>query len=140
MESDIFHEFVFLTPMVIACLGLGFVVQGFVWERESIFVLWVVTSVVFLFLSGITWPRYAMAWPWNWLSDIIPATWGVEGFVRMNTNGASLSQVRQSYINLWILAGAYMLLGFFVQKYIVRPRIMASHHGVDLARVAESGE
>lgn len=140
MESDIFHEFVFLTPMVIACLGLGFVVQGFVWERESIFVLWVVTSVVFLFLSGITWPRYAMAWPWNWLSDIIPATWGVEGFVRMNTNGASLSQVRQPYINLWILAGAYMLLGFFVQKYIVRPRIMASRHGVDLARVAESGE
>ncbi len=140
MESNVFDEFVFLTPMVIACLGVGYIVQGFVWERESIFPLWVVTSVVFLFLSGITWPRYAMSWPWDWFSDIIPATWGVDGFVRMNTNGATLAQVRQPYVNLWILAGVYNLIGFMVQKYVVRPRIIAMRHGVDIAEVAESGE
>lgn len=127
MEADPLDLIVFIIPMVIACLGVGFILQGFVWERESVFPIWVITSVAFLFLSGITWPRYAMHGPWLWLSDIIPGTWGVEGFVKMSTNGASLAQVREPYINLWILAGVYLVIGFLVQKFIVRPRIMATH-------------
>lgn len=113
----------FLTPMLIASFGLGFCVQGIIWEREGIFVIWVVTSVVFLFLSGLTWPRYAMAPFWKLLSDCIPATWGVEGFIRMNSNGADLTQVRSDYIALWIQAGVYMALGYCVQRWIVRPSV-----------------
>ncbi len=74
MDGNIFEILMFLVPMVIACMGLGFCFQGIVWERESVFVLWVVTSVVFLFLSGLTWPRYAMAPFWKGLSACIPAT------------------------------------------------------------------
>ena len=32
----------------------------------------VITSVVFLFLSGMIWPRYDMAPVWKALSDICP--------------------------------------------------------------------
>jgi ABC-2 type transport system permease protein len=114
--------------MVIACMGLGFCFQGIVWERESVFVLWVVTSVVFLFLSGLTWPRYAMAPFWKGLSACIPATWGVEGFIRMNTNGASLSQVHSDYVNLWILAAVYLVLAYCVQRWLVRPAILKGYN------------
>ena len=113
--------FAFLLPMIIACMGLGFILQAVVRERENIFVIWVATSLVFLFISGLTWPRYAMPKVWLWLGDLIPATWGVEGFIRINTNGASLAQVSHEYIALWILAAVYMALAYVVNRFVVRP-------------------
>ena len=123
MAGDTLQELAFLTPMVIACICLGFCLQSVVWERETIFIIWVVTSVAFLFLSGLTWPRYAITGFWRVLSDIIPATWGVEGFIRMNSNGADLEQVGTDYRNLWILAGAYFVIAYLVQRFVVRPSI-----------------
>ena len=123
MAGNPFEEMVFLLPMVIAALSLGFVLQGFVAQRESVFIFWVVTSVMFLFLSGLTWPRYAMPGFWKVVSDIVPATWGMEGFIRMNTNGASLAQVRDPYIYLWIQAGVYFVIAYFVHRFSIRPRL-----------------
>lgn len=137
IEGNLFEMLMFLLPMVIACMGLGFCVQGIVWERESIFVLWVVTSVIFLFLSGLTWPRYAMAPFWKALGACVPATWGVEGFIRMNTNGADLSQVRDCYINLWILAAVYMVGAYCVQRWVVRPSIWKRTFAYDRLRTSQ---
>lgn len=123
MAGNTFEIFAFIMPMVIACLGLGFCFQAVVWERESVFVLWVVTSVAFLFLSGLTWPRYAMSPVWRFLGDIIPGTWGVEGFIKMNANGSSLAQVRPEYINLWILAGVYLVVGYCVRRWLILPTL-----------------
>ncbi|MBD5358649.1 MAG: ABC transporter permease [Bacteroides sp.] len=134
MEGNLFEILMFLLPMIIACMGLGFCVQGIVWEREAIFVLWVVTSVVFLFLSGLTWPRYAMAPFWKWFGSCVPATWGVEGFIKMNTNGASLAQVSNCYINLWILAAVYMVGAYCVQRWVVRPSINKGYYVFDHVR------
>ena len=121
MEGNVIEILIFLLPMVLASAGLGFMVQGMVRERESVFLLWVATSLIFLFLSGLTWPRYAMAPVWKLLGDLAPSMWGVEGFIRMNTNGADLSQVREQYLALWILAAVYMVGAYFVQRYVVRP-------------------
>lgn len=123
MAGNPFAELVFLLPMVIAALSLGFVIQGFVGQRESVFVVWVVTSVMFLFLSGLTWPRFAMPGFWKAVSDIVPATWGMEGFIRMNTNGATLAQVRDPYIYLWILAAGYFAIAYCVHRWIIRPKL-----------------
>ncbi len=111
----------FILPMVIGSIALGFCLQAFCRERESVFVIWVVTSVAFLFLSGLTWPRYAMGSVWHTVSDLVPATFGVEGFIRMNTNGATLAQVSGDYIALWIQAAGYSILAFFVQRFYVMP-------------------
>lgn len=121
MAGSVWQILLFVLPLVLSSLMLGFCIQGVVWERESVFVIWVVTSVMFLFLSGLTWPRYAMAPVWKFLSDIVPATWGVEGFIRMNTNGSTLAQVSTDYINLWILTGVYALLAYAIQRWVVRP-------------------
>ncbi len=112
----------FILPMVIAAIAFGMIFQAVCRERESVFVLWVVTSVAFLFLSGLTWPRYAMAPFWKILSDLVPATYGVEGFIRMNTNGATLAQVSGDYIALWIQAGVYTLIAFLMQRYVIIPQ------------------
>ena len=134
MAGNLFEILLFLLPMVFACVGLGWCVQGVVWERESIFLLWVVTSVIFLFLSGLTWPRYAMPGIWKAISDCVPATWGMEGYIRMNANGASLAQVRSDYINLWILAGAYNIAAYCVQRWVVRPAVIKGYDAYQKTR------
>lgn len=121
MEGNIFTSMIFLLPMVLACLGIGFMLQGVVRQRESVFLIWVVTSVFFLFLSGLTWPRYAMPGFWKALSATVPGTWGVEGFIRICSNGATIAQTGTAYRNLWILAAVYLAGGYCVQRWVLRP-------------------
>lgn len=113
---------VFLLPYILSAMMLGYFVQAFVTEREAIFVIWVITSLVLLFLSGLTWPTYAMKFPWNLISDMLPSTWGVQGFIRMNGDGATLADVGTDYRNLWLLTAFWGVLGYLMQRLVVRPR------------------
>lgn len=106
----------FIVPFLFASAFLGMVLQLFVSERETSFLVIVFASLIFLFLSGLTWPRYAMDFPWRQLSDIIPATWGVEGFVNISSNGATLSHVNTPYMMLWLLTAIYFLLASLLWK------------------------
>lgn len=109
---------IYIFPMLLATAFLG---QGLVIltkERESPFLLIVATSVVFLFLSGLIWPRYAMGRLWYWLGNFIPATWGIEGFVRINANSATIADNSLQYIAMWALVLLYMLFAWWTLKYI----------------------
>lgn len=123
MAGNLLQELAFLLPLALGAFGIGFVFQAFVTERESVFVSWVVTSIIFLLLSGLIWPHYDMYGVWKVLSDICPSSWGVTGFVKMSSNGASISQVGHEYIMLWILAAAWLALGYCAQKWCVLPSI-----------------
>lgn len=128
MAGNILQIFLFIIPMIFSTIGLGFILQGAIRERESIFVIWVVTSLIFLFLSGLTWPSYAIKGIWRFLSDCVPATWGVEGFIKMNANGSSLAQVSHAYGMLWILSGVYYVLGYLVQRFVQRPAVIRAYN------------
>ncbi len=123
MKGNLLEEIAFILPLIIGSVAMGFTLQGVVRERESVFVIWVMTSIFFLFLSGLIWPRYDMWGFWRAVSAAFPATWGVEGFIKMNANGARLWQVSDCYINLWIVAAAWTVAAYCVQKWIVRPII-----------------
>ena len=112
----------FVLPLVIASALLGMVVSVFVTERESSMLVVVFTSVVFLFLSGLTWPRYAMNGFWRLVGDLIPATWGVEGFIVMNSNGAQLAQESHPYTMLWILAAIYFVMAWILIRFLYPSR------------------
>ena len=123
MEGNVIAELAYLLPMVLGCFGIGFVFQAFVTERESVFVSWVVTSLIFLLLSGLIWPRYDMPGFWKACSDICPAAWGVEGFVKMNANGSTIGQLSHDYLMLWILAIGWLAAGYCAQRWLVLPSI-----------------
>ncbi len=108
----------FIFPMLIATAFFGLTLQLFVKEREASLVVIVFTSVVFLFLSGLTWPRYAMNSLWTFVGDCIPAVWGVEGFIRINSNGATLAENTHAFLMMWALAGVYFILSCIVLRYI----------------------
>ena len=55
----------------------------------------------------------------------------------MNSNGASLAQVRDDYIHLWILAAIYMALAYCVQRWVVRPSIIKGYNAYDRVKAEE---
>lgn len=105
-------------PFLLASAFFGMSFGAFARDRESAFMLVVVTSVLFLFLSGLTWPRYAMPDIWQIVGDFIPATWAVEGFIQINSNNATLADVALNYHWLWGLVAAYSTLAALAQYWL----------------------
>ena len=124
--GDFREMYLFIFPMLLATAFLGQTISVFVTERESSMLVIVFTSVVFLFISGLTWPRYAMNSLWTWVGDAIPATWGIEGFIRMNSNGSPLWEQSHPYMMLWLLCAIYMVTAWLVTHFStprLRPRL-----------------
>lgn len=107
-----------MVPMLLATAFMGQALIYIVREREMAFIIFVFSSVIFLFLSGMVWPRYAMSTPWLLCGDIIPGVWGIEGFIRINNNGASLADVAAPYYRLWGLVVLYFVAAVAVTSYL----------------------
>lgn len=107
----------FVLPLLPASSFLGASLSGLISERESSMPVFVVSSVIFLFLSGLTWPHYAFSPLLKWISDCVPSTWAVEGFIRINSNGATLADNSRAYAALWILAAAYFVIAVAAERY-----------------------
>lgn len=114
----------FIFPMLIASALFAQSMSVLVTERESSMLVVVFTSVIFLFLSGLTWPRYAMNPFWTVISDAIPATYGVEGSIRITALGASLSDVAHYWRGEWLLSAVYLVTAVAV-AYFRRPVLKA---------------
>lgn len=122
MEGNTLEIFAFIMPLLLSSVMMGYCLQGLVTERESVFIIWVITSIMFLFLSGLTWPRYAMSPVWKALADCVPATFGVLGFIKMNSNGSTLSQVGPCYTALWIQTVIYTCMAMIIQWHLRKDR------------------
>ena len=48
---------------------------------------------------------------------LIPSTFGVQGFVRLNTMGATLADIKVEYQALWILTLVYFLATCIVYRF-----------------------
>lgn len=110
----------FIFPLLLSSAFMGQTLNYFVTDRESSFVVVVFTSVVFLFLTGLTWPRYAFPDLWRWVGDAVPGVWGVEGFIRINSNGGTLAENVTPWLWMWGLTGLYFITSVIVLKVVAR--------------------
>ena len=78
--------------------------------------LYVFLSVPLLFLSGISWPGVSIPAIWKYISYIFPSTFGINGYVRVSSMGATLDTIRFEYIGLWIQTGVYFILSCVMYK------------------------
>ena len=100
----------FNVPFILAVVYFALCVGFFMRNQEASIVLLISTSLIFLFIAGISWPKELVPDGWRYLSYLIPYTWASHGFIHINSMGATLWDVRTEYMALWILAGAYFLL------------------------------
>lgn len=109
----------FIFPFILCVSFFGQTVGFIIKDRESVFPAFVVTSVLFLFLSGLTWPRYAFPYIWKAISDFVPATWGVEGFISINNNAATLADMSTDFGWLWGLTALFFVTSLIARRCIV---------------------
>lgn len=106
----------FVVPFLLACIFLAMVLSSLVWRREDCILLFVCLSVPLLFISGISWPGVAVPAFWKAVSCLFPSTFGMNGYVRIQSMGATLSDVAFELRGLWIQAGVYFLLACLIYR------------------------
>lgn len=106
-----------MLPFVLACIFFAITVSVAVHYRENVLLIVVFTSVPMLFLSGVSWPQSNIPWFWQSISWLIPSTFGIRSFVRMNTMGATLADCMTECRALWAQVAFYFVTAYMVIKF-----------------------
>lgn len=100
----------FIVPFLLSTIFFAMTVSVFNPTREGQMVLLLFFSLILLFLSGISWPQSNINGFWKTFSYIFPSTFGIQGFIKINSMGANISEIRFELIGLWIQTAVYFVL------------------------------
>jgi ABC-2 type transport system permease protein len=112
-----------MVPYLLAVIFFGMTLSCLVRYRENVMLLVIFTSVPLLFMTGISWPQSNMPWFWQAIAWFFPSTFGIRGFLRISSMGASLQDIQVEYQALWIQTLVY----FFTACLVYRYQIILSH-------------
>ena len=113
-----------MVPYLLAVIFFSLCVSMFIRNRESGLVLLISSSLIFLFLAGISWPKEMIPDEWWYIACCIPYTFGAHAFIHINSMGASLAATSTEFIGLCIQTVAYFLLAcglFYLRR---RPKAL----------------
>ena len=110
----------FVLPFLLASIFFAMTLSAVVRHRETCIMLFVFSSVLLLFISGVSWPGTAVPPMWKVVSWCIPSTFGINGFLKINNMGATLYEARHEWLNLWLLAGIYFATTCLVYRQTIR--------------------
>ena len=113
-----------MVPFLLASIFFGMIISCTIRYRENVMLIVVFMSVPLLFLSGISWPQSNIPGVWRAIACLFPSTFGIRGFVRLNTMGATLSDIELEYQALWLQVALY----FFITCLVYRYQIKLSHY------------
>lgn len=106
----------FILPYVLSCIFFAMTCSIFIHHREACMMIYVFTSVPLLFISGVSWPGSAIPEFWRVISWLFPSTFGINGYIAINSMGATLNQVLPEFRALWIQTGVYFLTTCIVYR------------------------
>lgn len=130
-----------LVPYVLAVIFFGMALSCLVRYRENVLLLVVFTSVPLLFMSGISWPQSSIPGFWQGVSWLFPSTFGIRGFLRVSSMGATLQDIQPEYEALWTQVLCYFFLTCLVYRYQINSaRLKAFNRLEQLKRKAEEAK
>lgn len=112
----------FVVPYLLACVFFATTFSFFIRQRENVMLLVVFTSVPFLFMSGVSWPKSNIPEVWQWVSWLFPSTFGIQGFIKMNTLGGVFGDIIPEIKGLWIQTVIYGVFATLVTRWQVKKR------------------
>jgi len=110
----------FMLPYLLASIFFGMALSVFFWNREMPLLLYLCTSVPLLFISGFSWPTTHIHVFWQTVSLFFPSTFGINGFIKLNSAGASIGQVGPEIMGMWVQAGFYFVFTWFAYNWQIR--------------------
>lgn len=110
----------FFTPFLLAVIFFSMLVSVFIRNRETALVIFPFFSLILLFLSGFSWPQSNISWFWKTFGMLFPSTFGIQGYLKINSMGAELSQVKFEYVALWIQTAVYFLATITIYRIQMR--------------------
>ena len=118
-----FSDFLlFVVPYLLACVFFATTFSFFIRQRENVMLLVVFTSVPFLFMSGVSWPKSNIPEVWQWVSWLFPSTFGIQGFIKMNIMGGVFGDIIPEIKGLWIQTVIYGVFATLVTRWQVKKR------------------
>lgn len=111
-----FNLIILLIPMLISMVTFSILISMFFKHRETPLLYIAPTSVILLFLTGISWPESSIPRFWADFAWLLPSTPAVRAFVKMNCMGANLSMVAPYIWGLLIQSVVYILLALVTRK------------------------
>ena len=97
-------------PFILSVSFLGQFVGSWFTHRESAVLLLIAISLPLFFQVGVAWPLEAIPNAVRIASQVLPSTAAIDGLVRVNQMGASLTDVWSNWQRLWTLAIVYAAL------------------------------
>lgn len=107
-----------LLPYLLAIIFFSQTCSVFIRNRETGMVMFLFFSIILLFLAGFTWPRTNFPLIWKVVSYLFPATFGIQGFIKLNTMGAEIGQIMPEYIALWLQTIFYFITACISFRFI----------------------
>lgn len=105
-------------------LAVSFMAQSLMFiirERESVFLVLAFTSVIFVFLTGVSWPSHLMSQFWKTVAGCVPSTWMSNAYALMQSDSATIADVAHHVKMLWLLSGVYFVLACVTEGLLLRP-------------------
>jgi ABC-2 type transport system permease protein len=113
----------FALPFILATSLMG-QAAGFLFRhRETAILIFVATTLPQFFLVGVSWPREMIPPILEQIRRVFPSESAIDGLVRINQMGASLSEVRADWLYLWLLAAAYFGLALVAARRRIAARL-----------------
>lgn len=128
----------FFLPFLLAVIFFGMTVSAVVRERENGVLIFVFTSVILIFISGLSWPSAAIPGYWKLFSYIFPSTFAINGYVHINNMGASLLDVRKEWDALWLQAAFYFFTCCLSYRYKILAARIRTYKDYRVRRKVES--
>lgn len=116
-RTDIIMLFI---PYLLATCFFGLTGAFFFADSESPILMITFFSVGLIFLSGISYPLELMPWYWKAAHYVIPAPPAVLGFIKLNSMGADMADIKQEYLTLWIQCLVYFVTACIVLRYNIK--------------------
>ena len=105
-----------MIPFLIGTSFFGLAASRYFTDSEAPLLMIAFFSVGYIFLSGVSYPLELMPWYWQAAHYVVPVAPAVLAFVKLNSMGGDMADIRPEMITLWIQVVVYFLLCLWVFK------------------------
>ena len=109
-----------MIPFLLATSFFGLTASIVFTDSDAPLLMIAFFSVGLIFLSGVSYPMELMPWYWKAIHYIIPAGPATLAYVKLNSMGASMVEIRTAYITLWIQCAVYFVTACYVYRYTIK--------------------